>query len=139
MARSGSPLIFPSQQDIIYLNRRLIETYGGSFLEPDNFHNRNNLEWVLEAIQYPLFNQDLYPTISHKAAILAWTINDGHVFHDGNKRTSMFTAFLFIDGNRYHSEATNKEVIDIAMAVAIKHETGFTLVDLTTWFETHIR
>ena len=30
--------------DIIDMNRRLIKTAGGFFVDPDNLHNRNSLE-----------------------------------------------------------------------------------------------
>ncbi|MCJ7533312.1 MAG: type II toxin-antitoxin system death-on-curing family toxin [Anaerolineales bacterium] len=139
MAESGAALRFPDIKDIIQLNQRLIERYGGDFNGLDNLINRNSLEWVLDAIRYPFFGEDPYPTIAHKAAIIAGVINDGHVFYDGNKRTSMFAAALFLYGNGYQLLATNQEIVSIALAVAKKHETGITYEYLTQWFKDPIR
>jgi len=131
-------LIFPEVKDVILLNRRLIEKYGGDFQGLDNLINGGSLEWVLDAIQHPFFGYDPYPTVAHKAALLAWAINDGHVFLDGNKRTSMFTAALFLDANGYRLKATKNEIISTALAIATKHESGFTYDNLVEWFEAHI-
>jgi death-on-curing protein len=139
MAVTGAALRFPDIKDIIQLNQRLIERYGGKFNGVDNLMNRNSLEWVLDAIQHPFFGEDPYPTITHKAAIIAWIINDGHVFWDGNKRTSMFTAALFLYNNGYHLIATTQEMINIAVSVADKQDTGVTFDNLVQWFTEHIR
>jgi death-on-curing family protein len=139
MAASGAALRFPDIRDIIQLNQRLIERYGGDFNGLDNLLNRNSLEWVLDAIQHPFFGEDPYPTITHKAAIIAWVINDGRVFYDGNKRTSMFTAALFLHVNGYQLVATPQEIVSIALAVAQKHETGVTYDHLVQWFKDHVR
>ena len=139
MARSSSSLIFPDLGDIVQLNRRLIEKYGGDFQGIDNLLNRGSLEWVLDAIQHPFFGYDPYPTIAHKSAMIAWAINDGHVFHDGNKRTSMFASILFLNTNGYRLNATSPEIIKIALSVATKSETGFTYEELVSWFKLHIQ
>ena len=139
MARSGSALIFPEIEDVIDFNRRLIERYGGDFQGVNNLINRGSLEWVLDVIQHPFFGIDPYPSIAHKAALLAWAINDGHVFNDGNKRTSMFTAAVFLDINGYHLEASDGEIVNIALMIAKKHENGINYDLLVNWFEKHIR
>jgi death-on-curing protein len=139
MAVSGSALKVPDIRDIIQLNQRLIERYGGRFTGVDNLRYRNSLEWVLDAIQHPFFGEDPYPTITHKTAIIAWVINDGHVFNDGNKRTSMFTAALFLYINGYHLITTIPEMISIALSVADKQKTGITFDNLVQWFTDHIR
>ena len=139
MARSGSSLNFPDIRAFVLLNRRLIEKYGGDFQGVDNLLNRGSLEWVLDAIQHPFFGYDPYPTIAHKAALIAWAINDGHVFIDGNKRTSMFASILFLDVNGYQLIASSAEIVHIAISIATKNETGYTYADLVDWYKTHIQ
>ena len=139
MARISSELIFPQVKDIVQLNRLLIKKYGGDFEGIDNLLFPGSLEWVLDAIQHPFFGYDPYPTIAHKAAIIAWVINAGHVFHDGNKRTSMFAAVLFLDVNGYRLNTTSEEVKNIALAVAQEHERGINYDHLVAWFEAHIQ
>jgi len=127
-------LIFPTREDIIKLNRRHIEKAQTYYVEPDNLRNSNSLEWVLEAIQYPLFGVDNYPTLAEKAAILAWTIIDGHVFYDGNKRTGMSTLDILIRQNGYRLDASNDEFVEIALRIANKNpEQDYTFDEFTEW------
>ena len=109
---------FPTRQDVIQINRRQIETSHGTFISPDNIRNDNSLEWVLDAIRHPLFAVDMYPTVAEKAAVLAWTIINGHVFHDGNKRTGLIAALTFLDINDIAIEAEEPEFEKLTMAVA---------------------
>jgi death on curing protein len=111
-------VIFPTREDIIRLNRRHIEKARNFFIEPNNLRNSGSLEWVLEAIQYPLFGVDPYPTFAEKAAILAWIIIDSHVFHDGNKITGMSVLDIFIRQNYYQLNASNDEIVEVALKIA---------------------
>lgn len=128
---------FPTFHDLISLNKTLIERYGGNFQSPNNLLNSNSLKWVLDAIQYPLFGVDNYPSIYHKAAILMWTINSGHVFTDGNKRTGFVAAATFLDGNGYRITASSDEVKIISLDVATRRESGMTFNILVEWFISH--
>ncbi len=48
--------------EIQRLNRESIERFGGfSSEEVGNFHNRASLEYVFEAILFPVFGEELYP------------------------------------------------------------------------------
>jgi death-on-curing protein len=90
------------------------------------------LEWVLDAIQCPLFGIDPYPTLVEKAALLAWTIIDGHVFHDGNKRTGISALKIFLRVNGYDTKASDDELIEVALRIAVGGE-GYSLRDFTQW------
>jgi death on curing protein len=124
MARTGPPLVFLDKNDIVQLNRHLVEIYGGDYFGLDNLINPGSLEWVLEAIQHPFFNLDPYPTIAQKAAILVWIINGEYVFYDGNKRTGMFAAILFLKINGYRLDSTSAQIMEIALRVATRVECG---------------
>lgn len=87
MGETGPTLEFPSLQNIIDLNRRIIHETGGNLDGAGRLRNEDSLRWVLEIIRYPPFSGGPYQTISEKAAVLAWTIIRSHVFIDGNKRT----------------------------------------------------
>lgn len=60
---------------------------------------------------------ELY-TISQLAAVYIFSINDGHVFVDGNKRTSLAVAETFLDLNGYRLAADNESLEKIALDVA---------------------
>jgi death-on-curing family protein len=127
-------VIFPTRDNIISLNRRHSQRAGTLYVEPDNLRNAGSLEWVLDAIQYPLFGVDKYPTLAEKAALLAWVIIDGHVFHDGNKRTGMSALDIFIRQNGYQLTATDEEVVELALRIASrKIRADYTFDEFMQW------
>jgi len=131
-------LIFPDIEDIIALNGSQVGAFGGFYAEPDNLKNRNSLEWVLEAIQYPLFGQDRYPSIEHKAALLGWVIIAEHVFFDGNKRTGISAIKIFLRMNGYDLQASHDEWIDIALKIASPEQGGTSVSDLASWIRVRL-
>ncbi|MDY6896447.1 MAG: type II toxin-antitoxin system death-on-curing family toxin [Thermotogota bacterium] len=126
---------FLSLSDVLYINRVVIERYGGRFVEPDNINNIGSLEWALYVMQNPFFyDVNQYPTLGHKAAVLAWSINNGHVFYDGNKRTSIVASLTFLGENSHTLEAGNDDLIKISLSVANREKTGIDLEDLCDWY-----
>jgi len=100
--------------------------------------NPGSLEWVLEAIQYPLFGVARYPTLVEKAAILAWTIIDGHVFWDGNKRTGMSALETLLILNGYQLNATDDEIEKIALQIADAAASGYSFEEFVRWLRSKI-
>ncbi len=49
--------------EVIEINRRMLEASGGSFIPPGNFLNRNSLDYILGVIDESLFGQPMYPTV----------------------------------------------------------------------------
>jgi death-on-curing protein len=80
--------------------------------------NRASLQYILTAIEYPIFGYHLYPTLVEKASALAWWIIEGHVFYDGNKRTGMQSAILLLELNDAITHFDVDSVIAIAVGVA---------------------
>jgi death-on-curing protein len=48
-----------------------------------------------------MFSQPLYPNISDKAAIYCYNIICNHIFLDGNKRTGLASALIFLNLNGF--------------------------------------
>lgn len=107
-----------TKNEILEINRRMIEEFGGFYLDfNDNLLNPSVLEHVLVEIESSLFGQDLYPEIIQKAGIIAWRINAGHIFYDGNKRTSVEVCRLFLEINGLILKL-DLSVIEIAIKIA---------------------
>lgn len=138
MERVIKSLIFLSIEQIIEFNHDLITEFGGIFWGDDNLKNPGSLEWVLDRIQYPLFGIDTYPSIAQKAALLGWFINEGHVFHDGNKRTSTFAVLVFLAINFYSLNATFDELIEISERIANCKISFYSLEEYISWIEDRI-
>lgn len=132
-------MIFPTRKEIVKLNLYHIQHTGGFWQGPDNLLNPNSLEWVLEAIQYPLFGIEQYPTLVEKTAILTWTIIAGHVFHDANKRTGISALKIFLRVNGYELNASDDEFIEVALLMASNKQHGYTRARFTQWLREHLR
>ena len=60
----------------------------------------NELEGLLGTIQQTFGGQDLYPTVTDKAANLLYFVIKDHPFIDGNKRIGSFLFLLFLQMNK---------------------------------------
>lgn len=85
-----------TKTDIIHFNKATVEKHGGTFVPPGNFLNESSLDYLLEAVNGELFGQAMYPTLADKAAFYMFSIVTGHIFQDGNKRTGLGAARLFL-------------------------------------------
>ena len=85
-----------TKKRVIRLNKFTVREHGGNFNPPDNFLHEDNLDYLLEAVQAEMFGEPLYPTISDKAAVYCYNIICNHIFSDGNKRTGLGAAHLFL-------------------------------------------
>jgi death on curing protein len=120
--------------EIVEINRRMIQSFGGVFFEGDrNLANSGSLEFVLAEIQGPLFDTELYPSIMEKAAAIGWRIIAGHIFHDGNKRTGMEACRQFLDLNGY-TLRIDREAVTIALKIATGEAD---MPEFACWVEEH--
>jgi death-on-curing protein len=90
-----------TKKRVIQLNKATVDSHGGNFMPPNNFLHEENLDYLLEAVQAEMFGEPLYPTISDKAAIYCYNIICNHIFSDGNKRTGLASALLFLNLNGF--------------------------------------
>ena len=59
----------------------------------------DRLHYLIDAVSGKFGDAELYPTLSQKAAVYAHHIITGHIFLDGNKRTGLNCAILFLEFN----------------------------------------
>lgn len=127
-------MIYLTKQQIIRLNIATIEAHGGNFMPPNNFLHEENLDYLLEAVQAEMFGEPLYPTISDKAALYCYNIICNHIFSDGNKRTGLAAALIFLNLN-YHElrlEISNSILTDFIIKVASGQSN---LEECKRWFQ----
>ncbi len=133
-----------TKADIIRINIRTIDSHGGNFVPPDNLLHPSSLEYLVEAVQAELFGEPIYPSIPEKAAYYMYSIIANHVFQDGNKRTGLAGALVFLklNGfdvnnklNRLVSEATFPEMDHPLYEVTMQVASGVVSIDaLRNWF-----
>ncbi|NCO36363.1 MAG: hypothetical protein AUJ92_22235 [Armatimonadetes bacterium CG2_30_59_28] len=124
-----------TRAEIVGVNRVMIRDFGGLYTAAnENLANAASLDYVQEAVMAEMFGQQLYPSVWEKAAAYSFHIIQGHVFSDGNKRTGMESAFLFMEQNRYvlKDEVTSKDVVGLALDIACE---SMTLKDFAGWLQ----
>ena len=89
------------EEDVILINKLTIKRHGGNFVKPTNLFNQESLKYLIEAVEGNVFGKEMYPKISEKAGFYMFSIIDNHVFQDGNKRTGLEAALLFLKLNGY--------------------------------------
>ncbi len=133
MEEFGREIAFPSLNQVIDVNRRMIESSGGSFTHPNNLRNQDSLEYILHAIKFTVFDFEMFGSIKQKASALAYEIISSHVFLDGNKRTAIHIAWEFLKSNHIpvHLDGSVEE---LAVQIALG---GATREDLLIWLHDH--
>ncbi len=120
------------KRDILNINRRMIDLVGGTFLPPDNLLKSSALDYLIEIVSTDMFGKPLYPEIWDKAGVYCFNIIANHIFHDGNKRTGLESALLFLELNGFTLNASDDDLIAFATDVA---SGKFTLADTQQWFK----
>lgn len=113
-------------EQVLFLHARLITETGGS-------HGVRDLGLLQSAIARPQASYegvDLYPDLCTKAAALLDSLVRNHPFVDGNKRTAITAAALFLRFNGRGLTASNDEVAAFTLAAAVGE---ITLSDITAW------
>ena len=79
---------------------------------------------------------DLYPSLVDKAAVLCFSIIQGHPFVDGNKRTghAAMSTFLLLNGTGIDATLDEQEQIILALASAQMNRQQF-----TDWLSKHVQ
>lgn len=121
------------KSDIIHINIRTVSAHGGNFNPPNNFLHEENLDYLIEIVESEMFGVQLYPSIQEKAAVYCFNIICNHIFSDGNKRTGLEAALLFLYLNKYRlsKSISNTQLTDFILSVAAGEKT---LEECTAWF-----
>ena len=99
MEELGRQIDVPNVDDLVKLNGKIIDLYGGQYVGFDNLRSRDSLENTLYLIDNKVFGVDQFPTLMEKAAALGECIIARHVFWDGNKRTGIYATWMFLKAN----------------------------------------
>ena len=88
-------MIFLTTEQIVNFNKAIASIYSldHGVIKPDV------LESITETPQRFIFGQEIFPTIYDKSASILESIVSLHPFPDGNKRTSLLSAFEFMFAN----------------------------------------
>lgn len=116
-----------SPEQVLFIHSRLIAETGGE-------HGVRDLAMLLSALgrsQASFEGKDLYPDLFQKTAALFDSLIRNHPFVDGNKRTAIASAGLFLRMNGYRLMVTNEEMVRFTLACA---QSQCAMDEIVSWF-----
>ena len=119
-----------SAENVIQINFEVVEATGGS----QGLRDTGLLESAVGRPQSTFSGKDLYTTIFRKAAALIHSLLLNYAFVDGNKRTATVVMIELLIFNGKEFEATNKEVVELAMWIEGKKPT---IEQISKWIKNH--
>lgn len=103
-----------TSEQILFIHSRLIDTTGGA-------HGILDIGLLQSAAARPratFEGKQLYPDVFHKAAALVESLIKNHPFVDGNKRTAIASAGIFLRANGHSIETSQKKLERFALDLA---------------------
>lgn len=119
-----------SKDQILLINSMVVDETGGS-------HGVRDTHAILSltvASAQSVFGKELYPTIFEKAALYARDVIMNHPFIDGNKRTGVTAASVFLENNGYVITAAEGEFERLALRIIAER---LSIEKIADWFKKH--
>jgi death on curing protein len=113
---------------VLFIHARLVDETGGA-------HGVRDLGLLLSAVARPqatFDQQELYADLFSKAAALLESLVQNHPFVDGNKRTGITAATMFLRVNGHNLTVSNAELERFTFAVVLEHTP---IPEIATWFK----
>lgn len=120
-----------TKRQIILLHEHLLRETGGTA----GLRDEGLLDSAVSVPFQTFDDNELFPTITEKAARLCFGLVKNHAFVDGNKRIGAHATLVFLALNNVCLSYTQDELTEIILGVA-SGEKGYS--DLLIWVKTHI-
>jgi death-on-curing protein len=105
---------FLSLEDVMALHTESIDRFGGAH----GVRDVGALESALALPRATMFGDLLHPTLAEQAAAYLFHLVANQAFLDGNKRTGLAAALVFLGINGVRVVAATGELADLALGVA---------------------
>jgi death-on-curing protein len=115
-------------EQVLFIHARLIAETGGL----GGVRDLGMLESAVGRPTASFDNKDLYPDLFAKAAALMTSLINDHPFVDGNKRTGIAAAVLFLRINGYNFSASPKDLEKKTLLVA---QDRMSLEEIAEWLQ----
>lgn len=106
---------FLTLNQIILIHDKLVNLYGGA----QGLKDINLLKSAIAQPQATFDGNFLHPSIGEMAVAYAYHLIKKHAFLDGNKRTGIFSAIVFLEKNKVSVKLSQKQFYQIAVDVAV--------------------
>jgi death-on-curing protein len=117
-------------EEILHLHFKVIKDYGGSH----GVRDEGRLASLEAAPKQETFGVEQYGTLYEKAAVYMRNVIGDHPFTDGNKRTGVTIAGVFLMRNGMQLTAPTEELEDFAVQVAVER---LGVAEIAQWLEKH--
>ena len=124
-------IVFLTIEHIAAIHKRMIDEFGGD----SAIRDQGLLESAAGMPGARFERKYLHPTLSEMAAAYLFHICRNHPFVDGNKRTALTAAEIFLLLNDTKLKATNKELEKLTMGIA---EGTFSKQQTMEFFKEHV-
>jgi death-on-curing protein len=116
-------------EQVLFIHSRLVSETGGS-------HGVRDLGLLESAVARPQAtdSKEFYPDLFMKAAALMDALINNHPFMDGNKRTGVTAAGLFLRINGRKLSASSKDLETVTLRVATE---DMQIAELATWLRSN--
>lgn len=117
-------------QQVLAIHDQMVKRFGGS-------HGVRDIGLVESAVGRPQATYDgidLYENIYDKAAALLQSLLKNHAFVDGNKRTALTSAGIFLKANDYKLKNFHEDEVELAVSVDNKH---LSVEEIAQWLKKH--
>jgi death on curing protein len=105
---------FLTLDDVLALHAGSIARFGGD----PGVKDLGLLESAIAMPQATFGGQDLHETLAEKAAAYLFHVVKNHAFVDGNKRTGLACALVFLELNGHRWVASDETLVSITLEVA---------------------
>ena len=122
---------FLNVADVLTIHENTIRHEGGMA----GLRDPGLLESAVLMPQQQFGGEYLHPGLAEMAAAYLFHISQNHAFHDGNKRTAVLAALIFLDVNGVSSLTPPDELEEMALAVAAGKATKDELI---AWMRTQL-
>ncbi len=123
-------MIIISKSQILSLHENLIDKFGGIH----GIRDENLLDSAIFAPFQTFGGQDLFPTLTEKAARLGYGLAKNHPFLDGNKRIGAHAMIVFLRANGINLNCGDDDLINEILGVA---DNSVAYEDFLNWLEAH--
>ena len=124
-------MILLTVDEIVSLHEKMITATGGA----SGIRDIGLLESAVFGALATFAEQELYPTMSEKAARLAFAIIKNHSFVDGNKRIGIFVMLMTLRLNKIFLSYAQSELIELGLGIA---DGSIDYDNILSWINVHI-
>ena len=125
-----SKVNYLSVAQVLAIHDQAVKRFGGSF----GIRDLGLIESAVSRPQASFDAVDLYGSVFDKAAALLQSLLKNHAFVDGNKRTALSSAAIFLQTNGHKLKNYHEE--EVVFAVEVDNQ-NLTLEQISLWLKEH--